>query len=115
MLAAAPARSPPTVSHPALFSPLPVPPSHAGAVNIACPQYVSVNELVVTVAEAAGKKIEVNCVDGPVGVQSRNFSNERIYSTGWRPRVFLREGIGLTYPWIEAQVREWAKRRQASS
>jgi nucleoside-diphosphate-sugar epimerase len=86
-----------------------------GAVNIGCPQYVSVNELVATVAEVAGKKIEVNCIDGPVGVQSRNFSNERIYSAGWRPRIFLREGIGLTYPWIEAQVKEWAKRGQASS
>jgi nucleoside-diphosphate-sugar epimerase len=42
---------------------------------------------------------------GPVGVQSRNFSNARIYSIGWRPKIFLREGIALTYPWIEAQVK----------
>lgn len=44
-------------------------------------------------------------VDGPVGVRSRNFSNERIYSTGWRARFFLRDGISHTYPWVEAQVR----------
>jgi len=86
-----------------------------GAVNIGCPQYVSVNELVATVAEVAGKKIDVACVDGPVGVQSRNFGNGRIYSTGWRAKIFLREGIQLTYPWIEAQVEAWAKRRQASA
>jgi GDP-D-mannose 3',5'-epimerase len=73
--------------------------------NIGCPQYVSVNELVTTVAEVSGKTIHVRHVDGPVGVQSRNFSNERIYSTGWRPQVFLKQGIELTYPWIEAQVR----------
>ena len=76
-----------------------------GAVNIGCPQYVSVNELVRTVATVAGKRINVRHVDGPVGVQSRNFSNARIYSLDWRPKVFLEEGIALTYPWIEAQVR----------
>ena len=75
-----------------------------GAVNIGCPQYVSVNELVRTVATVAGKRINVRHVDGPVGVQSRNFSNARIYELGWRPKVFLEEGIALTYPWIEAQV-----------
>ena len=76
-----------------------------GAVNIGCPQYVSVNELVQTVAKVAGKRIRVRSVDGPVGVQSRNFSNARIYSLGWRPSVFLEEGIARTYPWIDAQVR----------
>lgn len=76
-----------------------------GAVNIGCPQYVTVDELVATVIEVSGKKINIKHVDGPVGVQSRNFSNERIYSTGWRAEVFLKEGIGFTYPWIESQVK----------
>jgi nucleoside-diphosphate-sugar epimerase len=44
-------------------------------------------------------------VEGPVGVQSRNFSNERIYSTGWRAKYYLKDGIAQTYPWIEAQVK----------
>jgi hypothetical protein len=39
-----------------------------------------------------------------VGVQSRNFSNERIYSLGWRAKVFLDEGIGHTYGWVKAQA-----------
>jgi nucleoside-diphosphate-sugar epimerase len=77
-----------------------------GACNIGCPQYVTVDELVHTVAEVAGKTIHIRHVEGPVGVQSRNFSNERICSTGWQPRVFLRDGLGLTYPWIEMQVRK---------
>src|SRR5512136_428699 len=76
-----------------------------GAVNIGCPQYVSVNELVETVAHVANKKINVRHVTGPVGVQSRNFSNERIYSTGWRAKVFLEDGIRFTYPWIAEQVK----------
>jgi nucleoside-diphosphate-sugar epimerase len=75
-----------------------------GAVNIGCPQYVSVNELVETVAEVSGKEIHVKHIEGPVGVQSRNFSNERIYSIGWQAKVFLKEGIERTYPWVEQQV-----------
>lgn len=72
-----------------------------GPVNIGCPQYVTVNELVATVAEVAGKNINIKHVEGPVGVQSRNFSNERIYSIGWQAKVFLKDGISRTYPWIE--------------
>lgn len=77
-----------------------------GAANIGCPEYVTVDALVATVAEVAGKKITIKHVKGPIGVQSRNFSNERIYSTGWKPKVFLKEGIALTYPWIKAQVEQ---------
>jgi nucleoside-diphosphate-sugar epimerase len=83
-----------------------------GAVNIGCPQYVSVNELVAAVAEVSGKEINIKHIDGPVGVQSRNFSNDRIYSIGWRSKYYLKDGIELTYPWIEAQVK--AQRAQAS-
>jgi nucleoside-diphosphate-sugar epimerase len=77
-----------------------------GPVNIGCPQYVSVDELVHIVSEVAGKKIYIEHVKGPVGVQSRNFSNARIYSTGWRAKYFLKDGISLTYPWIESQVKK---------
>jgi len=76
-----------------------------GAVNIGCPEYVSVNELVDAVAEVAGKKIHVKHIQGPVGVQSRNFSNERIYTTGWQANYYLKQGIAATYPWVEAQVK----------
>lgn len=75
-----------------------------GGVNIGCPQYVSVNELLETVCEVAGKKVRVKHIKGPVGVQSRNFSNKRIYSLGWKPKFFLRDGVAATYPWIKKQV-----------
>lgn len=77
-----------------------------GPTNIGNPEYVTVDELVRTVAEAAGKKIVSKYVEGPVGVHSRNFSNVKIYQTGWRARVPLKEGIRLTYPWIAEQVRK---------
>ena len=76
-----------------------------GAVNIGCPQYVTVDELAYTAARVAGKNVRIKHVDGPVGVHSRNFSNERIYSLGWQARVNLEDGIKSTYPWIDARVR----------
>ena len=77
-----------------------------GPVNIGCPQYVTVDELVGAVIQVSGKDIHIRHVDGPVGVLARNFSNERIYSLGWEAKVFLREGISLTFPWIAAQVKQ---------
>lgn len=76
-----------------------------GPANIGCPEYVSVNELVAAVADVSGKTVHVKHVEGPVGVMSRNFSNERIYTTGWQARNYLMEGIAKTYPWIEKQVK----------
>lgn len=75
-------------------------------VNIGNPEYVSVKELVDTVCEAAGKKVRIRHVPGPVGVQARNFSNGKIYETGWRARFKLIDGIRKTYPWVEEQVRK---------
>ena len=75
-----------------------------GAVNIGCPQYVTVRQLVEAVAEMAGKRVLTKSIPGPVGVQSRNFSNERIYSIGWRSQFDLEAGIRRTYPWVNAQV-----------
>jgi len=84
-----------------------------GPTNIGSPEYVSVTDLVDLVAAVAKKDVKSRYVSGPVGVQSRNFSNEKIYATGWRPQFALRDGIERTYPWIEAQV--FAARRRKSA
>jgi GDP-D-mannose 3',5'-epimerase len=81
-----------------------------GAVNIGCPQYVTVDELATEVIKQSGKNLTIKHVSGPVGVQSRNFSNTRIYSLGWQAKVFLEDGIRHTYPWVAEQV----KARQGS-
>ncbi|MFH1929669.1 MAG: hypothetical protein ABIK79_16080 [Chloroflexota bacterium] len=64
-------------------------PDLEGAVKIGCPQYVTVDELVATVAEVAGKRINSKHIDGPVGVHSRNPSTEFILSEaeGLRTRL----------------------------
>ncbi len=73
-------------------------------VNIGRPEYVSVDQLIATIADAAGKKIHLNHIPGPVGVQARNFTNDRIRSTGWESKFSLRDGIARTYPWIKDQI-----------
>ena len=83
-------------------------------VNIGCPEYVTVDELVYVVARVAGKRVTVRHVPGPVGVRSRNFSNGRIYSLGWRSRFSLEAGIELTYPWVAEQVQQQAAEERAS-
>ncbi|MDI7268411.1 MAG: NAD-dependent epimerase/dehydratase family protein [Myxococcota bacterium] len=73
-------------------------------VNIGRQEYVSVDDLVRTICEVAGRKVRVKHVPGPVGVKARNFRVDRIGSIGWRSRFSLKEGIARTYPWIAAQV-----------
>ncbi len=75
-----------------------------GPANIGISEYVSVDELVRLVIETSGKTLDVKHIDGPVGVQSRNFSHDRIESLGWRPRYSLADAVAATYPWIEQQV-----------
>jgi nucleoside-diphosphate-sugar epimerase len=62
----------------------------------------------------ARKNVGVKTVAGPVGVMSRNFSNEKIYSIGWRAQFDLKDGIAKTYPWIAKQVRKAAKAGELS-
>lgn len=81
----------------------------ASPANIGCPKYYTVMELVEAVAAVGKKRVGVRTVPGPVGVMSRNFSNEKIYSIGWRSQYDLKDGIAQTYPWIVKQVRKAVK------
>jgi GDP-D-mannose 3', 5'-epimerase len=73
--------------------------------NIGSREYLTVDELIALVISVSGKEIHVQHVEGPVGVASRNFSNDRIESLGWRPQIDLRHGLAVTYAWVEEQVR----------
>jgi nucleoside-diphosphate-sugar epimerase len=76
-----------------------------GPTNIGGDEYVTVDELVQTVIDASGKEIHVEHVEGPVGVQARNFDKSKIKSLGWEAKTSLKEGIEETYQWVEEQVR----------
>ena len=72
--------------------------------NIGNDQHVSVKELVETIAKVAKKTIHIKYIDGPVGVQTRNHSTERIRSLGWQAQYDLKTGITKSYPWVKDQV-----------
>ena len=74
--------------------------------NIGTEEYVTVKQLVDTAIAISGKRLGVRYVDGPVGVQSRNFSHARMHALGWRPKTSLADGLRLTYGWIAQQVRQ---------
>ena len=72
--------------------------------NIGSAQYVTVDELAQTIIAVSGKKLKIKHVKGAVGVISRNFSNKQIYTTGWKPKYSLKQGIKIHYPWVAEQV-----------
>ena len=77
-------------------------------VNIGSEEMVTINQLVDTAAKVAGKKIQKNHIDGPLGVRGRNSNNDLIREKlGWDYEQSLEEGIRKTYEWIKYQtVRE---------
>ena len=75
------------------------------SVNIGPSDDISVNGLVNVISKISRKEIRINHIDGPVGVQSRNFSNEKIISTGWEPKYSLKQGMEETYDWVKEQVK----------
>ncbi len=77
----------------------------AGPVNIGSEEMVSINQLVDLVADIAGKRIEKNHIVGPLGVRGRNSDNRLIREKlDWAPSTRLRDGLEMTYGWIEGQL-----------
>ncbi len=79
--------------------------SFAGPVNIGSEEMISINELAQLVMEIAGKDLLIRNIPGPTGVRGPNSDNrinqERL---GWQPSQPLRNGLEITYRWIERQV-----------
>jgi nucleoside-diphosphate-sugar epimerase len=77
----------------------------SGPVNIGSEEMVSINELASLIMEVAGKRLSVKHIPGPLGVRGRNSDNALIGNMlGWKPQSPLREGLEITYRWIEIQV-----------
>ena len=76
-----------------------------GPVNIGSEEMVTINQLVDTTAKVAGKTVEKNHIDGPLGVRGRNSNNDVIRrELGWDYSQTLEEGIRKTYAWIKEKV-----------
>ena len=76
-----------------------------GPVNIGSEEMVTINQLVETAAKVAGKNVEKNHIDGPLGVRGRNSNNDVVRrELGWDYSQTLEEGIRKTYNWISEQI-----------
>ena len=74
-------------------------------VTIGSSEFVTVDQLVATAIKISGKKLNVEHIKGPVGVQARILDKKRIQSMGWRAKVAFEDGLARTYAWIEEQVK----------
>ncbi|HXB62763.1 MAG TPA: NAD-dependent epimerase/dehydratase family protein [Acidobacteriaceae bacterium] len=74
-------------------------------VNLGSEEMVTINRLAEIIMEAAGKKVTIKHIPGPLGVRGRNSDNKLVREKlGWEPKKPLRDGIATTYAWIADQV-----------
>ena len=76
-----------------------------GPVNIGSEEMISINNLALLISKIANKKIKINNVAGPIGVNGRNSDNKLIFEKlKWTPKYNLKTGLEKTYPWILSNV-----------
>jgi GDP-D-mannose 3', 5'-epimerase len=80
------------------------------ALNLGTDELVTINQLVDIISNIAGKKLtKRHNLSGPQGVRGRNSDNSRLRKVlGWEPKILLREGLAITYPWIAGELRKQA-------
>ncbi len=77
-----------------------------GPVNIGSTEMVTIDELAMMIIEISGKKLELNHVAGPIGVNGRVSCNKLIrQKLGWEPTTKLMDFLPDTYRWIESKMR----------
>jgi len=80
--------------------------NYRDALNLGTEEIVSINQLTDLVCEIAGKRlVKQYNLSGPQGVRGRNSDNSLLRRTlGWQPSISLRQGLTLTYPWIQKEL-----------
>ena len=81
---------------------------HHDALNLGTDRLVTINQLVDLVSTVADKKLVMrHDLSKPQGVRGRNSDNTRLKKVlGWEPKVSLETGLGITYKWIESQLKK---------
>ena len=76
--------------------------------NLGMDVMVTVDELVDTVSEIAGKSlVKKHDISKPQGVRGRNSDNSKLQNAlDWSPEHSLADGLSVTYHWIESELRE---------
>lgn len=76
--------------------------------NLGTDERISVDGLVDLVCDIAGKQlVKYHDLTKPQGVRGRNSDNSRLREVlGWEPQIRLRDGLKVTYKWIECELRK---------
>ncbi len=76
--------------------------------NLGTDELISVDGLVDLVCDIAGKQlVKYHDITKPQGVRGRNSDNSRLREVlGWEPQIRLRDGLNVTYKWIECELRK---------
>lgn len=78
-----------------------------GPVNIGSEEMVSIDQLANMIMDIAGVRLKIKHIPGPQGVRGRNSDNKLIWEKlAWRPKRPLKEGLSITYKWIEEQAKK---------
>ena len=74
--------------------------------NLGTEELVTVDQLVDMICEIADKKlVKRHDLSRPQGVRGRNSDNSRLRTVlGWEPQTKLRDGLTITYQWIEQEL-----------
>jgi len=79
----------------------------SGPVNIGSEEMISINDFAKMVIDISGKNISIKNIPGPTGVRGRNSDNKLIREKlGWEPAIPLRNGMEITYKWINQKVQQ---------
>ena len=84
-----------------------------GPMNIGSEEMVTINDLVGITAVAAGKRLDIQNIEGFQGVRGRNSDNTLIQEKlGWAPSMGLSDRISKTYSWISDQLNKERQRKE---
>lgn len=76
-----------------------------GPINIGSEEIISINNFTEMIISISNKKININHIDGPLGVRGRKSDNKLYFEKiGWVVDRPLKEGIEKLYNWILNQV-----------
>ena len=74
-------------------------------INLGSERMISINDLVLLIANLTNKRVTVKNIPGPMGVMGRKSDNRLIQSvTSWKPDEDLETGLIKTYQWINEQI-----------
>ena len=79
--------------------------SYTEPINIGSDEMITINDLANMIIDISGKRLSIDNIVGPQGVNYRTSNNSLILKElGWAPLYPLRSGVEKTYRWVESQI-----------